>query len=234
MDNNQEQLKEKALDAIATQWKPMDEEQAKLLRDTVVIEQYKKNEVVYKKMEIPSYISYLIEGKVKICKDGIMGKNRIIRVVKPCDPFGYRAFFDNQQYTTAAMTLEDSVVAKIPVTTVHTILRYNYFFAMSLIKHLARELGLADTRTINLTQKHVRGRLAEALIYLEDGYGMEEDGQTLSVKLSREELANLSNMTTNNAIRALSAFVSEGLVLTDGRNIKILKDEELRKISEFG
>ena len=47
-------------------------------------------------------------------------------------------------------------------------------------------------------------------------------------------MANLSNMTTNNAIRTLSAFASEGLILTDGRKIKILKDDDLRKISEFG
>ena len=234
MTNEYDDIKERALSLIAKQWKPVTPEQEELLRDTIVVRNIKKNTEVYKKLEIPTFISYLIEGKIKICKDGIMGKNRIIRVVKPCDPFGYRAFFDNQRYTTGAMTLEDSVVAQIPITTVSTIMRHNYDFAMSLIKHLARELGLSDTRTINLTQKHVRGRLAEALIFLKDSYGVEEDGHTLSVYLSREEMANLSNMTTNNAIRTLSASASDGLILTHARNIKIPKDDDLRQISEFG
>ena len=234
MNDKQPNIIEKALGMIATQWKPANKEQEELLRTSIVVDRYGKDEVVFKEMETPSFICYLIEGTVKICKDGLMGKNRIIRVVKPCDPFGYRAFFDNQHYATAAMTLEDSVIAKIPVAAVTSIMRHNYSFAMSLIKHLARELGMSDTRTINLTQKHVRGRLAEALIYLKDGYGVDEDGKTLNLRLTREELANLSNMTTNNAIRTLSAFASEGLVRIDRRKISIVKEEELRRISDFG
>ncbi len=234
MDNDFEILKERALAVIATRWTPTDADQDQLLRDTITIQNYEKNEVIYQKMEPPTFLSYLIDGKVKICKDGVASKDRIIRVIKPSDPFGYRAFFDNQNYTTVAMALEDSLVAKIPLTTVNTIMRHNYEFCMSLIKHLSSELGKSDTRTINLTQKHVRGRLAEALVFLKDSYGTEDDGCTLNARLSRAELADMSNMTTNNAIRTLSAFSSEKLVDVDGRKIKIVADEELRKISDFG
>ena len=95
-------------------------------------------------------------------------------------------------------------------------------------------LGEADTLTINLTQKHLRGRLAESLISLKDKYGVEEDGSTLSVYLSREDMACLSNMTTSNAIRTLSAFATENLIAIDGRKIKIIDDSKLRKISTIG
>ncbi len=234
MDNDYDILKERALGVIATRWTPKDAAQEQLLRDTVTVQIYEKNEIIYQQMEPPTFLSYLIDGKVKICKDGVASKDRIIRVIKPRDPFGYRAFFDNQNYTTAAMALEDSLVAKIPLSTVDAIMHHNYDFCMSLIKHLASELGKSDTRTINLTQKHVRGRLAEALVFLKDSYGTEEDGCTLSVRLSRAELADISNMTTNNAIRTLSAFASEKLVAVDGRKIKIIEDGELRRISDFG
>ena len=62
----------------------------------------------------------------------------------------------------------------------------------------------------------------------------DEDGSTLSMYMSREDLANLSNMTTANAIRTLSQFQSEGLVSIDGRKIKLLDEEELGKISQMG
>jgi CRP-like cAMP-binding protein len=87
---------------------------------------------------------------------------------------------------------------------------------------------------VNLTQKHIRGRLAESLIFMEDSYGLEEDGATINVYLSREDLANLSNMTTSNAIRTLSMFVSEKVIAMDGRRIKIIDEEKLRKISRLG
>ena len=52
--------------------------------------------------------------------------------------------------------------------------------------------------------------------------------------MSREDLANLSNMTTSNAIRTLSQFASEGIVGIDGRKIKILNEPALTRISRLG
>lgn len=106
--------------------------------------------------------------------------------------------------------------------------------AWFFIHELSQNLGNSDSRIVNLTQKHIRGRLAEALIVLLDNYGYEEDGVTLKIYLSREDLANLSNMTTSNAIRTLSGFVTERLIVVDGRSIKILNEPQLRKISKFG
>ena len=87
---------------------------------------------------------------------------------------------------------------------------------------------------VNLTQKHIRGRLAESLALLIDNYGYEEDGETLKIYMAREDIANLSNMTTSNAIRTLSAFVTEKIITVDGRRIKVINEPALRKISKFG
>ena len=67
-----------------------------------------------------------------------------------------------------------------------------------------------------------------------DTYGVEEDQCTLSIYLSREDLANLSNMTTSNAIRTLSNFAAEKLIIIDGRKIKLIDEEKLKKISKIG
>jgi CRP-like cAMP-binding protein len=110
----------------------------------------------------------------------------------------------------------------------------NSDLAMFFIRQLSVDLGIADERTVNLTQKHIRGRLAESLLFLQDSYGLEEDGATISIYLSREDLANLSNMTTSNAIRTLSNFVTERIIALDGRKIKIIDEDRLRKISKLG
>ena len=52
--------------------------------------------------------------------------------------------------------------------------------------------------------------------------------------MAREDIANLSNMTTSNAIRTLSSFVTEKIITVDGRRIKIINEPQLRKISKFG
>ena len=117
---------------------------------------------------------------------------------------------------------------------VEDLVRQNNDLAMFFIHELSRNLGGADTKIINLTQKHIRGRLAESLLLLADNYGYEDDDSTLKIYMSREDLANLSNMTTSNAIRTLMSFVTEKLILVDGRRIKVINEPQLRKISKFG
>ena len=50
----------------------------------------------------------------------------------------------------------------------------------------------------------------------------------------RQELANLSNMTTANAIRTLSNFATEGIVGLNGTKIKIIDKEKLEQINNQG
>jgi len=99
---------------------------------------------------------------------------------------------------------------------------------------ISTELGFSNNRTVSLTQKHIRGRLAESLIVLRDTYGYETDGMTIKAYLSREDIANLSNMTTSNAIRTLSTFATEEVISIDGRKIRILDLPKLERISELG
>ena len=115
-----------------------------------------------------------------------------------------------------------------------SILRHNNALCFRFLEELATDLGASDARTVNLTQKHIRGRLAEALLILKKNYGLEEDGATINIYLSREDLANLSNMTTSNAIRTLSQFVNEHIIAMDGRKLKIIDDDRLLKISRLG
>ena len=142
--------------------------------------------------------------------------------------------FSGEDYITAAAAFEPSVICQIPMSVITTLVTQNNGLAMFFIKQLSKDLGIADERTVNLTQKHIRGRLAESLLFLKESYGLEEDGSTLSIYLSREDLANLSNMTTSNAIRTLSQFATERLITIDGRKIKIIEEEKLKKISKIG
>ncbi len=159
---------------------------------------------------------------------------QILRLYRPVQYFGYRAYFAREPYVSTAAAFEPSVIGIIPMKIVEDLVRQNNDLAMFFIHELSRNLGGADTKIINLTQKHIRGRLAESLLLLADNYGYEDDDSTLKIYMSREDLANLSNMTTSNAIRTLMSFVNEKLILVDGRRIKIINEPQLRKISKFG
>lgn len=195
---------------------------------------YRKNEPIYSEGDVPSHLLCLISGKVKIYKDGVGGRAQIVRVINAVECFGYRAAFAEENYVTAAAAFEPSVIASIPIGLIRQLIMRNPQLAWFFMHRLAIALGRSDSRTVNLTQKHIRGRLAESILFLKESYGTEEDGQTICVYPSREDMANLSNMTTSNAIRTLSVFVQENLISLDGRKIKILNEAALQKISRLG
>ncbi len=224
----------KVPELIADMWSPLNDEQREFLASHFTLQNYKKNEVIHCEGETPTHLMCLLSGKVKIYKDGVGGRSQIIRMIKPVEHFGYRAYFSGEDYITAAAAFEPSVICQIPMSVITTLVTQNNGLAMFFIKQLSKDLGVADERTVNLTQKHIRGRLAESLLFLKESYGLEEDGSTLSIYLSREDLANLSNMTTSNAIRTLSQFAAERLITIDGRKIKIIDEEKLKKISKIG
>jgi len=220
--------------SLSELWRVLTEKEREILRMNSTIQQFKRNELIYCEGDDPKDMMCLLSGKVKIFKEGVGGRSQIIRMIKPIQYFAYRAAFAQESYLTNAAAFEASVVCMIPMTVVYELLAGNAQLAMFFIRQLSIDLGVADERTVNLTQKHIRGRLAESLLFLKDSYGLEEDGATLSIYLAREDLANLSNMTTSNAIRTLSTFVSEHIIALDGRKIKLIDEERLRKISKMG
>ena len=220
--------------SIPDLWQPLTEEQRILLAQNCTIQKYKKNETIYCEGETPTHLMCLLTGKVKIYKDGVGGRSQIIRVIKSHEYFAYRAYFAEEDYVTAAAAFEPCTICLIPMPTIISLIQENAELAMFFIRQLSIDLGISDERTVSLTQKHIRGRLAESLLFLKDTYGVEEDQCTLSIYLSREDLANLSNMTTSNAIRTLSNFAAEKLIIIDGRKIKLIEEDKLKKISKIG
>jgi CRP-like cAMP-binding protein len=201
---------------------------------SIVCVSYPKGNLIYKEGDMPVALLNLVEGKVKIFKKGIGGRDQIIRMAKPVGFIGYRAFFAEEAHIASAEAIEDSIVCRIKTEAIFTIVRNNPELAMSIIRALATDLGFSNRRTVTLTQKHIRGRLAEALLVLREIYGTEEDGLTLKIYLTREDLANLSNMTTANAIRTLSNFATEGIVKLDGKKIQLINVDALDRINNFG
>lgn len=195
---------------------------------------YRKGEIIYREGDTPEGLTFLMKGKVKVYKEGIGGRDWIARMVKPVEMVGYRAVFAEEKYNATAQTIEDSVICNVDKDAFFSVLRHNPTLMFKIMKLLATELGHSNTRTVTLTQKHIRGRLAETLLFLLDTYGFEDDKQTLRIYLSREDLANLSNMTASNAIRTLSSFNSEGIIALDGRKIKIINLSQVEKISRLG
>ena len=195
---------------------------------------YKKNDIIHREGDIPTHMMMLITGKIKIYKEGIGQRQQIIRLLKPYDFFSYRAVVGGGEYNSFAEAIDTCTVYQLNKECFINLLKYNNAFCFLVMRSMAGDLGVQEAQTVSLTQKHIRGRLAEALLTLKQNYGTDEDQVTIAMYMSRDDLAGMSNMTTSNAIRTLSQFAQEGIVGVDGRKIKILNEEALMRISRLG
>jgi CRP-like cAMP-binding protein len=222
------------IEKVFTLWDVFTPDERQFVRNNYSVISLKKNEIIQKEGEAPTHMMLVAEGKVKVYKEGVGSRTQIIRMLKPGEMFGYRAIIANDTNNTNVAAFEASIIYALRTDVFISILKNNNSFCYRFLEELASDLGDSDKRTVNLTQKHIRGRLAEALLLLKKNYGLEEDRVTIGIYLSREDLANISNMTTSNAIRTLSSFVSEHVIAMDGRKLKIIDEERLIRISKLG
>lgn len=193
---------------------------------------YKRGEVIFEAKSIPQNAYILVNGQVKITQDG--DRTQILRMVRSREFFGYYSHFASNPSHTSAVAVEDSLICLIPIRSLEIILNSNPRVGIYFINDLALRLNESRQLTMTLTQKHTRGRLAESLLLLKEKFGTEPDGLTIKAYLTRNELADLSNMTTSNAVRTLRAFHEEQVVILDGRRIQIIDEDKLHMISKLG
>lgn len=195
---------------------------------------FRKGQLLFNEGEKSRGLICLVSGKVKVFKIGVGGREQILRMMKQHGFIGYRTLFSDNIWSVSAAAIEDSAICVFDRVTLIKILRKNPDLALKFMKVITEELVYSNNRTVSLTQKHIRGRLAESLIMLRDTYGYEADGRTIRVTLPREDIAHLSNMTTSNAIRTLSNMAAEGIIKLEGRRISIIDSVDLERICELG
>ncbi len=215
-------------------WSVLTESEREWLSERVNVIQLAKNTIIHSEGDKAEHMWTLATGKVRIYKEGVGQRAQIIRLLKAQDLFGFRAVIAGDTYTSYASAFEPCKIFQVEATDFMYLLRKNNRFCFEVMTALARDLAVSEVQTVNLTQKHIRGRLAEALLTIRRNYGLDEDGVTLALRISREDLANMSNMTTSNAIRTLSQFAQEDLIAVDGRHIRILDEDALKKVSRIG
>lgn len=219
-------ISEQAVAQLASLWKPLCSEHRQMIADHLVVRSYKRKETVYRSDETPCQLFFMVSGKAIIKRDAPK-QMRILRLLGANDVFGYRAHFTSSAFYSSTTCLEASIIASLPFCIVDRLVREEPSIGLFFTKELSLLLAISDTRSEVLTQMPLRGRLAQTLLYLHDKYGS-SNGE-LNVRITREELGEMSNMNTSNAIRTLSQFTSEGLVETEGKVIRLLDKEGLRR-----
>ncbi|MDZ4710038.1 MAG: Crp/Fnr family transcriptional regulator [Saprospiraceae bacterium] len=194
---------------------------------------YSSGDLLYKEGNKIQGLICLKSGKIKEYKTSSTGNELIVSLKKPVNFIGLADLLIHSSHQSSAMTLETSEICIIEKEDFMQVLNANPLFAVRISEYLSRALTETQTHFLCLTQKHMRGRLAYALLYLYEFFGTRMDDSFIDLRLKRSDLAALTNLTTSNVIRTLGSFVEESLIQTEGRDIKIVDIVKIRHICEI-
>ena len=191
---------------------------------------FKAGEIMFKQGTPSPHFLCLTTGLAKIYIEGY-GKNLILGLVKPVEYiFGPGIYVDNRHHYSAS-AVEDCTACLVDVNIYKQLIRENPDFAEEFIKRVSQQSILNFEQVISLTQKQMHGRIADALFYLSEKIYCQNP---FDMNISRQDLADLSGMSKESAIRILKEFKEEGILHVEGNTFYILNQKQLRQISETG
>lgn len=192
---------------------------------------YSANELIYREGEFPGSLLFIVSGKVKTWRMNANGKELITGLYKPGEFLGYLPLLTESTYPDTATALEASELAMIPKADFLELLHQDRDVAWRFIRILANDKTETEDRLLSLAYSSLRARVAEALLHLRNRY-LESEGETFSMRISRDDLAGIVGAATESLIRTLSEFRNDGIVEIHGREISILDPDALKIIIE--
>jgi len=191
----------------------------------------KKGETIFEENEHLDGVFCIKDGICKVSKMSANGRNQILNLVTKGSLLGERSLISNEVSNLKAVALEDMEVCFVPKSEIMLDLQKNSNFSMSILKGMAGNLKQADNLIVDMAQKTVKQRLAEALLYLHRNFNFTDD-EFIDVNLSREDFADIIGAATESTIRLLSDFKKKGLILIKSKRIGILNELELEKVAK--
>lgn len=201
------------------------EEQVQKVAEIAISKRIRKGEAIFFEGD-PGIGFYMVaRGKVKIFKTSFDGKEQILHIFGPGEPFGEVPVFYGNPFPANAEALTESEVFFFPRPEFVALITEHPSLALNMLAVLALRLRRFTTQVENLSLKEVPGRLASYLQYL-----MEEQERRDQVVLDipKGQLASLLGTSSETLSRIFNKMSEEGLIRVEGKTIIILDDERLR------
>ena len=186
-----------------------------------------KGEEFIKEDEKVNGIYFVYQGSIKVHKKW-GEKELIIRFAKKGDIVGHRGL-GNETYPISATALEPSLVCLIEIDFFLSSLKVNPNYLHQLMLFFADELNVSERKMRNLAHMPVKGRVAQALLTIQEMFGIKENG-CIDLTLSRQDLASYTGATYETVFRVLNELVEEKLIKLSGKDISITDPQKLTAV----
>ena len=207
----------------------LNKDELKKVSDSKISRKIKKGEALFVEGQKLDGVFCVRNGVSKLSKLSANGKEQIVKLTNIGEIMGQRSVIAEDFTNLSATAINDMEVCFIPKEIISNTLNTNPNFSLEVLRHLAHDLKEADDVIVNMSQKTVKQRLAEAFIYLKKNYGEDENG-FLALTLSRDDYASIIGAATESLIRMISDFKKKGLIKTEGKKIGVVEIDRLQEL----
>lgn len=195
---------------------------------------YARGESVFQEGDDSDFFLIVVTGRVKVFKRTPAGNDRILDLFGPGGPLGAVAAYEARPYPASAEALEETTCLLIPRQSFFTLLEQHPSLVRGLLGSLSHRLVELTARLTELTGGRIESRFARLFLKLGDQMGRPDPARGIVVPmvLSRQELADLTGTTIETAIRIMSHWNKEGVLLTEREGFVIVDLEKLKSTAE--
>ena len=196
----------------------------------IYLKNFKRKKLIYLE-DAPSQTVYIIKsGNVKTYKSLADGRDQIINILSPGDMLGFDSLYDDR-YSCTAEVIQDAELCCMKKADLIALLKHSPEVGLKFIRIMNRELNRAQERIRDLGLKDARERVASLLLTL---LTSRPEGKGPGFTLSRQEVSEMVGVAQETVIRILSEFKSDVVIRTEGKNIFVVKPDELKRLAGEG
>jgi CRP/FNR family transcriptional regulator, dissimilatory nitrate respiration regulator len=206
-------------------------QQLEQIKEVAVSRNYARGEIVFMEQDKGNGFYLVAEGMVKVFKVSPSGKEQILHVFGPGEPFGEVPVFSGKRFPANAETIRKSRLLFFPRTAFLDLITAHPSLALNMLAVLSMRLRQFTNQVENLSLKEVPARLAAYLLYLSTE---QERDDFVTLHISKGQLASLLGTIPETLSRILSRMSKQGLIETKDRTIRLMNREGLESLSIDG
>lgn len=205
------------------------------------IKKLNKGDIVF--FDTEPYLGFYIvlEGMIKIYKISKDGREHILHLVDKYNTFAEVPLFENageilekdfRYPANAAAVTDDTEVLLIPHRHFIELMESNRQLCLRMIAGFAKRLRYLNNHIENITLKDVTKRVSVYLLGELSKNKKTGLNNTLSLKISKHDLASYLGTITETLSRTLKKLQDDDIIEVRGKLINIKKPDKLKELSE--
>lgn len=211
----------------------LDEEELREVDSISRLQTFKRNELIFQEGQKANGFFLLCQGRVKIFKLSVEGKEQLLHIVHPGETFAEATMFEGSTYPATAQTMDESTILFIDKNWFLALLKKHPEIGLRMLGNISKYLHRFIQMVEDLSLKEVSSRVAEYLLgQIKSKAPPTEEGVEFELEITKSVLAARLGTVSETLSRTLKRLRDRGIIEVDGKMIRILDIMALEAIAD--